>query len=481
VNIGAPWPTAAEAEARVLGIQLKLHRWAGEAKGHRFDGLFNLVCDPAFLTVGWRRVRGNQGARTAGVDGETARYIEQVRGEGAFLADLRSALREQTFGPSPVRERRIPKAGGKYRRLGIPTVRDRVVQAALKLVLEPIFEADFPPCSYGFRPHRRAQDAIAEIHYLGSRSYEWVLEADIEACFDSLDHTALLDRVRQRVKDKRVLALVKAFLKAGLLTEHGDDEETPTGTPQGGILSPLLANIALSVLDEHFAQQWQTTMRTTMQRRWRRRKGQGTWRLVRFADDFVVMVAGSQAVAETLRAVVEAVLAPLGLRLAASKTRVVHLDEGFDFLGFHIQRRRKRGCAKRYVYTYPSAKAVQAVRQKVRALTHRSSPLSPRAVLLRLNAELRGWCAYFQHGVSKRTFSKLDSFAWRRVTGWLRKRHKRLSWAILRRRFMPEWDLTVGGVMLFKPSKVPVTRYRYRGTRIPTPWGSGPHAVGASV
>jgi RNA-directed DNA polymerase len=480
VKIGAPWPTAAEAEARVLGIQLKLHRWAGEAKGHRFDDLFNLVCDPAFLVVGWRRVRGNQGARTAGVDGETARYIEQVRGEAAFLADLRAALREQTFHPQPVRERRIPKAGGKSRRLGIPTVRDRVVQAALKLVLEPIFEADFPSCSYGFRPHRRAQDAIAEIHYLGSRSYEWVLEADIEACFDSLNHTALLNRVRQRIKDKRVLALVKAFLKAGLLTEHGDEEETSTGTPQGGILSPLLANIALSVLDEHFAQDWQTTMQTTMQRRWRRHKGQGTWRLIRYADDFVVMVAGSQAVAEALRVVVEAVLAPLGLRLAASKTRVVHLDEGFDFLGFHIQRRRKRGCAKRYVYTYPSAKAAKAVRQKVRALTHRSSPLPPRAAVLRVNAVLRSWCAYFQHGVSKRTFSKLDTFAWRRVTSWLRKRHQRLSWASLRRRFMQGWDIIVGGITLFKPSKVPVTRYRYRGARIPTPWGSSPHAVGAS-
>jgi RNA-directed DNA polymerase len=480
VKIGAPWPTVAEAEARVLGMQLKLHRWAGEAKGYRFDDLFNLVCDPAFLTVGWRRVRGNRGARTAGVDGETVRYIEQVRGEGAFLADLRTALREQTFCPVPVRERRIPKAGGKSRRLGIPTVRDRVVQAALKLVLEPIFEADFPPCSYGFRPHRRAQDAIAEVHYLGTRSYEWVLEADIEACFDSLDHTALLDRVRQRVKDKRVLALVKAFLKAGLLTEHGDEEETATGTPQGGILSPLLANIALSVLDEHFAQDWQTTMSTTMQRRWRRHKGQGTWRLVRYADDFVVMVAGSQAVAEALRAVVEAVLAPLGLRLAASKTRVVHLDEGFDFLGFHIQRRRKRGCAQRYVYTYPSAQAAKAVRQKVRALTHRSSSMPPSVALLRVNAVLRGWCAYFQHGVSKRTFNKLDSFVWRRVTSWLRKRHPRLSWASLRRRFMQRWDVTVSGSTLFKPSQVPVTRYRYRGTRIPTPWDASPQAAGAS-
>jgi len=175
------------------------------------------------VLVAWERVRTNRGARTAGVDGTTARYIRSVRGEDAFLAVLRADLRDGSFAPLPVRERMIPKAGGKLRRLGIPTVRDRVVQAALKLVLEPIFEVDFKPCSYGFRPRRRAQDAIAEIHYFGSRSYEWVLEADIEACFDMIDHTALLERVRRRVGDKRVLRLVKAFLKAGLLSTDGTD------------------------------------------------------------------------------------------------------------------------------------------------------------------------------------------------------------------------------------------------------------------
>jgi RNA-directed DNA polymerase len=193
VNTGAPWPSPQEAEARVLEIQTKLHRWAGENEGRRFDDLSNLVCDPAFLLVAWRRVRENKGARTAGVDGESARSIETNRGVEAFLDDLRDQLKARTFRPQPVRERMIPKPGShKRRRLGIPTVRDRVVQAALKLVLEPIFEVDFRPCSYGFRPNRRAQDAIAEIHYLGSRSYEWVLEADIEACFDSIEHTALL-------------------------------------------------------------------------------------------------------------------------------------------------------------------------------------------------------------------------------------------------------------------------------------------------
>jgi RNA-directed DNA polymerase len=175
------------------------------------------------------------------VDGQTAAHVEQVLGVERFLDELREQLRAGSLRPVPVKEPRIPKRGDKTRRLGIPTLRDRVVQAALKLVLEPIFEADFQPCSYGFRPRRRAQDAIAEIHQLTSRSYEWIVEADIEACFDSLDHTALTGRVRARVADRRVLRLVKASLKAGIMNERGDLEETRTGTPQGGILSPLLA------------------------------------------------------------------------------------------------------------------------------------------------------------------------------------------------------------------------------------------------
>ena len=240
MNTDAPWPTPEQAEARVLGIQIKLHHWATDDPDRRFDDLFNLVHDPAFLLVAWRRVKGNKGARTAGVDGRTALYVSSVRGEEGFLADLRAELKARTFRPLPVRERLIPKPGGSKRRLGIPTVTDRVVQAALKLVLEPIFEADFQPCSYGFRPGRRAQDAIAEIHHLTSRpaGYEWVVEGDITACFDEIDHTALIQRVRRRVVDKRVLALIKAFCKAGILTQDGATQDTLTGTPQGGILTP---------------------------------------------------------------------------------------------------------------------------------------------------------------------------------------------------------------------------------------------------
>ena len=259
MNTGVAWPIdSTEAWARVLRMQAKLHRWAVADPGRRFDDVFNLVYDPAFLAAAWDRVRTNKGARTAGVDQIAPRSITSARAT-TMLADLREAVKAGRFVPDRVRQKSIPKSNGKIRWLGIPTMADRIVQASLKLVLEPIFEADFQPSSYGFRPRRRAQDAIAEIHFLGSatRDYGWVFEADITACFDEIDHTALMDRVRGRIADKRVLGLVKAFLKAGVLTEDGLNRDTRTGTPQGGILSPLLANIALSVLDEHFQAKWE--------------------------------------------------------------------------------------------------------------------------------------------------------------------------------------------------------------------------------
>ena len=242
MNTDASWPSLVEAEVRVLKIQTKLHQWAVDDAGRRFDDLFNLVADPAFLTVAWDRVRGNRGARSAGVDGVRPRSI--VFGEAAFLAGLRQQLKSGEFAPLPVRQRMIPKANGKLRSLGIPTASDRVVQASVKLVLEPIFEAGFHPCSYGFRPRRRPHDAIAEIHMLATNEYSVVLEGDITACFDEIDHAALLGRVRNRIGDRRVVALVKAFLKAGVLSEDGVTRDTKMGTPQGGILSPLLAIVA---------------------------------------------------------------------------------------------------------------------------------------------------------------------------------------------------------------------------------------------
>lgn len=286
-----------------------------------------------------------------------------------------------------------------------------------------------------------------------------------------------MDRVRRRIGDKRILAVVKAFLHAGILGEDGQMRTTTSGTPQGGILSPLLANIALSILDEHFTGAWQTNSASTYQRTKRRRLGLANYRIVRYADDFVVLVAGTQAHAQDLRQEVATVLAPMGLRLSAAKTKVCHIDEGFDFLGFRIQRRRKRGTTKRVVYTYPSKKALASIVGRVRALTGRSSHPTLAALLRQLNPVLRGWCTYFRHGVSKATFGYLDQYTWHRVVRWIRKRHHKAKWAVLLRRYLPQWRPTEDGVVLFQPQTVTVSRYRYRAANIDTPWASRPESV----
>ena len=471
MNTGVSWPSPELAEQRVLAMQSKLHRWAVGDPDRRFDDLYNLVHDPAFIVVAWTRVRSNRGARTAGIDGIAPRAVVDVVG---LLDGLRSDLKARRFRPDRVREVKIPKANGKVRRLGIATCADRVVQAVLKLVLEPIFEADFKPCSYGFRPKRRAQDAIAEIHYLGTpaRNYEWVFEADIAACFDEISHSFLLDRMRDRIGDRRVMGLVKAFLVAGVLSERQADRNTITGTPQGGILSPCLANIALTVLDEHFARKWEA-LGPSWTRAKLRRQGVPVHKIIRYADDFVVMVGGARKDAEALWDEVSEVLAPIGLRLSAEKTSVCHIDDGFDFLGWHIQRRSWRGRGgKKAVYTYPSKKALASVIGKVRSFTRRNKHRTLAALLRKLNPVLRGWCNYFRHGVSSRTFSYLDHFAWWRVVWWLRKRHDGLNWSTLNRRALPNWEIRDGAVKLFRPNKVAIERYRYRGQQIATPWAS---------
>jgi RNA-directed DNA polymerase len=476
-------PGFARAYVAVRRMQAKLHCWAVADGDRRFDDLYNLVCDPAFLRLAWERVAGNQGARTPGVDRATVAGITAGIGVETFLCQVRDQLRSRTFVPVPVRQVMIPKASGKLRKLGIPTVTDRVVQAALKLVLEPVFEATFQSCSYGFRPNRRAADAIAEIHHFTTKRYEWVLEADIEACFDMIDHVALMDRLRDRISDKRVLALVKAFLKAGVMTTTGSVEGTITGTPQGGILSPLLANIALSILDDEFARRWNQDMASEVQRQRRRRRGQANYRLIRYADDFVIVVTGQREHAEQLRDEVATVIAPMGLRLSPEKTRVVHIDDGFDFLGFNIRRMRKRGSNKSFVYTRPSKKSIASIKARVKTMTYRNTlHRDPGYLIEYLGRVLRGWANYFRHGVSKAIFNAIDSYTWERITAWLRKKH-RIGWPELRRRYcLPgTWRLTHDGKRFRGAASVPVVRYRYRGYQIPTPWTPKPTDAVTSV
>lgn len=472
MNTSAPWPQNVEhAEGRVLVMQKKLHRWATQDPQRCFDDLFNLVYDPAFLMLAWDRVRSNKGGRTPGVDGQVPRLVlpQDVL---PMLARLRRLVKTGEFTPVMVRQHSIPKAGGKVRRLGIPTMRDRIVQASLKLVLEPIFEAGFYSSSYGFRPRRRAQDAIAEIHHFTSApaNYEWVFEADITACFDEIDHDALIGRIRERIKDKKVVGLIRAFLKAGVLSEDGVRRDTYTGTPQGGILSPLLANIALSGLDEHFRAKWQG-LGTKSQRQHHRNKGGATMKLIRYADDFVILVKGTRTQAHTLWEEVAHVLAPIGLRLSAEKTRLTNINEGFDFLGWHIKRRKKKGTQDQYrIYTYASKKSLRSIITKIRSLTHRTAYSTLAELIQRINPVIRGWCEYFRHGVSKRTFGYVDHYVFWRVYYWIRKRHLKLSTRTMIRRHLPGWEIQDAGIHLFRAHEIPIVRYRYRGSRIPTPW-----------
>ena len=482
MNTSESWPDFDEAWSRVRRMQAKLHWWATRDPGRVFEDLHNLVSDPAFLVHAWERVHGNKGGRTAGVDGVKPRSIP--KDSTVLLARLRTELKTRTFRPDRVREKSIPKPGrpNTIRRLGIPTAGDRIVQAALKLVLEPIFEADFQPGSYGFRPNRRAQDAIAEIHRFGRQGYTWVLEADIEACFDRIDHTALMDRVRRRIGDKRVLSLVKAFLKAGILSEDGADRETLTGTPQGGILSPLLANIALTVLDDHYQHKWdafsagKSSPNAGWQGRQReRRNGGATYRCIRYADDFVVLVFGQKHHAEQARTEVADILAPMGLTLSDPKTHVVHMDTGFEFLGWRIQRLTKPGTVnKAVIHTFPSKKSLASIMRKIKFHTRRSAPYKTLGdMLFHLNRTVRGWCLYFRHGVSFATYRYLQHYTWQRVARWLLKRHPRLSWRRVLRRYYtapPMRRPEENGIVLYNPMDTGIERYRWRGNTIPTPW-----------
>jgi len=427
--------------------------------------------------VAWDRVRSNKGARTAGVDGRTAASIQMGQGVGDFLDGLRTSLKDRSFRPLPVRERMIPKADGKLRRLGIATITDRVVQASLKLVLEPIWESDFLPCSYGFRPNRRVHDAVAEVRHFASHSYEWIVEGDIKACFDEISHSSLMDRVRKRIGDKRVLALVKAFLKAGILGQDRVLRDNDTGTPQGSILSPLLSNVALSVLDEYIAHAPGGPATSSAEREKRRRHGRPNCRLVRFADDWCLLVHGTKADAEHLREQIAGVLSTMGLRLSLDKTLITHIDEGLTFLGWHIQRKRKRGTNRYYVYTYPSRKAVKAVMAKVKTYCRKTGTSLPLdTLLIGLNPMLRGWCEHFRPGVSSATFQYLSAYAWKRVFIWIRRKHRQTSWKELRRRYCGgQWWPTSDNRALFNPAKVRTTRYRYRYrgvAGIPSPWST---------
>ena len=294
-----------------------------------------------------------------------------------------------------------------------------------------------------------------------------MIEGDIKACFDNVNHGALLELLRQRVEDKKVISLLKACLKSGVIKETGRYTSTITGTPQGGIISPLLANVYLSVLDRHFEQAWQSQTRSPGLSTRIRRQGHPTYRLIRYADDFVVLLFGAKAHAKALREQIAILLREkLRMELSLEKTLVTHVDEGFDFLGHTVRRRPYKGSWA--CMTYPSKKSLNAIKDKVRAMTSRSTlNQSLRVLLMKLNPVLRGWSNYFRYDAAKRCLAYVDYFAWQRVFRWLRKKHPKRTVQYLRQRYCNgRWRISEGGIELVRPSKVRVERYRFRGTRI---------------
>jgi len=422
----------------VRALQHALYRAAKADPGRRFHALYDKISRSDVLWRAWVAVRRNNGA--PGIDKITLAQVEEY-GAGRLLGELASELKEGRYRPLPARRVYIPKPGapaGEQRPLSIPPVRDRIVQAAVKIVLEPVFEADFLPASFGFRPKRSQHDALQVLIDECARGRRWVVETDIASCFSAIPHDKLMQAVEERVCDQPVLKLLRVMLRAGVM-EGGQVRRPDTGAAQGGVISPVMCNVYLHRLD----------------RGW----DDGDGVLVRFADDLVVMCWSRSQAEQALQRLTD-LLADLGLEPKAAKTRIVHLEEGgggFDFLGFHHRMVRSRGLHGKkpalFLARWPSDKAMQHARDRIRDLTVRSRLLLwPELIAEDLNRFLRGWAAYFRFGNSADRFGKIIQYARMRLALFVAKRARRsrkFGWAVLACRSPDQLGLiTLSGIVV---------------------------------
>jgi RNA-directed DNA polymerase len=406
----------------IARVQKSLATKALSQATHRFDDLYRYVRDVNWLESARSAIMSNNGAKTPGVDGINGQELP-VSEWLALLNQTIEELREGTYRPMPVRRIYIPKANGKLRPLGIPTIRDRMVQEALRMVMEPIYESQFLPCSNGFRPGRSTMTASNHIQRLCNEKgkYFWIVEGDIKGCFDNISHEKLIHVLRKRIADERLLSLIWAFLKAGYM-EEGKLHAPKVGTPQGGIASPLLANVYLHEMDLHWQERYNSM--STRQRERRRKEGKGNVQLVRYADDFLVLTNGPKAEAEALKEEFGDFLQHLELTLSPEKTVITHVNDGFDVLGFHIQRRPKLSERERKVlYVTPTEKSVERYKEKIRDLLTEPN-INVVNKLQAVNRVIRGWARYYQYVQSSWVRQKLDHWTYEAFWKWLhRKKH----------------------------------------------------------